>query len=126
MSNHDENGKFAPGNKASPGRPRKVVESAYLAELLGVVTVAEWRKVAQKALADAKKGHPEARRWISEYIIGKPPQILELRAAEAALLRDVLNRFEARGVPASDVFNAMLALMAEEEIDVSEVEQDER
>lgn len=115
MNNHDERGKFAPGNKASPGRPRKAVETAYLNEIFDIVTVEQWRRVVKKALTDAAKGSPEARRWLSEYIIGKPPTILELRAAEAALLRDLLNVFEHKGMNPSEVFREMLAVFNEGE-----------
>lgn len=110
----DESGRFMPGNKASPGRPRKAVESAYLAEILDVVTLEQWRKVVKKALTDASKGAPDARRWLAEYIIGKPPTIIELKAGEAALLRELLQHFKQRGVAASDVFHAMLAQVAAE------------
>ena len=115
----NEKGQLEKGSAALPnaGRPRKVVERAYLDELVEMVTLEEWRKVVRKALTDAKKGMPEARRWLSEYLVGKPPQILELRAAEAQLLKELLQRLETHGMSASDVFLAMLQQLASADVE---------
>ena len=122
----NDKGQLEKGSAPLPGagRPRKAVEQAYLNAIAEIVTPERWNKIVLKAAVDAAKGYPEARRWLSDYLIGKPPQILELRAGDAVLLKQVLENFERQGVPASDVFHAMLATFAEAE-EVEEYADDE-
>lgn len=121
MPDRDAKGHFVKGNKASPGRKPRVTEAEYMEITIAAVSPDDWSAIVEKAVKDAKKGAPDARRWLSDYVLGKPPQILELRGTDAALLADLLRQFAARGIAASDVFNSMLALLAE-----SEHEPDER
>lgn len=119
MAERDEKGRFIPGNKAGKGRPPKEYADAFSK----VVSPTAWEGVIRHALAYAlEPGGQAERTWLADRLIGKPPQILELRAADAALLAELLKRFEAVGVSAGDVFAAMLAQIAE----TSEVEADER
>jgi len=120
MAERDEHGRFLPGNKASPGRAPRVTEHEYLDVLIGAVPLDKWRKIVEKAVRDAIIGDFRARQWIGEYIIGKPPTVIDLRAADAALLAQLLKQFEVLGMTASDVFAAMLAQIAEESEHVAE------
>lgn len=102
-------GRFINGNKASPGRAPRLVESNYLDTTFAAVSVEDWHTIVQRAVEDAKKGNSWARSWLGDYVLGKPPQILELRGADAALLHDLLEAFQRQGISATDIFRAMLA-----------------
>ena len=79
----DENGRFTPGNSGGPGRPRRTVEHDYLAVLGDTVSLEDWRKVVERAVADAKSGDARARDWVTKHLIGNdPPQLVELAARE--------------------------------------------
>lgn len=110
------NGQFAPGNPGGPGRPKRMTEADYLNATISAVSVDEWGKVVRKALTDAKKGNAPARAFLADYLLGKPPQILELRGAEAHLLAQVLDALKTRGIAASAIFEAMLAELAAEQV----------
>lgn len=125
MTDRDEQGRFVAGNKASKGGVTRAKKNEYAALFFEEINLNDFRKIIQKARRQALLGDRHARQWLAEYMVGKPPQILELRAGEAALLRELLDAFERQGVPASDVFNEMLALIAEESSVVTEVEEDE-
>lgn len=118
MSEHKDTktGRFLPGNKASPGRKKKAVERDYTKMFTDVVTPDKWREMIESALKLAVQGDSFARRWLSDYIIGKPPQILELRGAEAAQLAQLIEAMKQRGMSAGDLFAAMLAEIAVESV----------
>ena len=107
----NDKGQLEKGSAPLPGagRPRKAVERAYLDAIAEIVTDAEWEKIVRKAVVDAKKGAPDARRWLSDYLVGKPPQILDLRAGDAQLMRDILEGMEALGYSKTDVLLAIRA-----------------
>lgn len=115
MIERDEKGRFTQGGKPGPGRPKRVVEVSFHSILVEAVSEDLWRGIVKVAIRDALKGDKYAREWISNYTLGRPPQILELRAADATLLKELLQRFEAQNIPASAVFNAMLATFADVE-----------
>jgi hypothetical protein len=66
----DELGRFAAGNPGGPGRPRRTIEREYLAALGEAVSLADWRDVVARALADAKNGDGKARDWLAKYLLG--------------------------------------------------------
>lgn len=108
----DENGKFLPGGSpVSPGRPKREIEVTYLAVLHETVTLDDWRKICATAVSLAMAGDYRSREWIADYLIGKPPQILEISASDATLLKQVLEGLEKRGIEASTLFSAMLTEM---------------
>jgi hypothetical protein len=74
---HDENGKFKKGNKASPGRGNKAREVRYSEILQSKCTLKEWGEICQKAVDQAKRGDAISRKWLSDYLLGPPPQRLE-------------------------------------------------
>lgn len=41
------------------------------------VTDADWRAIAERAVEDAKAGDARAREWLSDRLMGKPPQSVE-------------------------------------------------
>ena len=113
MAQRNEKGQFAAGNKASPGRKPRPAEVNFLNILKECITADDWRKVVNTAVSLAMAGDAKAREWIGNYLIGKPPQILELKAVEAAQLAEVLKLLESRDIPASSVFEAMLLELQE-------------
>lgn len=124
MTDRDEKGRFTPGRQAAPGpgRPSRASERAYLEAMISVVSLDDWKAITRRAVSEAKKGNGYARQWLSEYLIGKPPTIIDLRAADAKLLAELLKRFEAHGMTPSEAFEAMMQEFAVLE---SEVEGDE-
>lgn len=108
----DQKGRFIRGNPGGPGRPCRVVEADYLAALTAICTLEKWERIVRRAVNDAIKGNGYARQWLAEYIIGKPVTTIDLRASEQVLLAEVLEKLKVQGVPASDVFKALLAEIA--------------
>ncbi len=72
MKNHP--GLFQPGNAGGPGRPKKEREARYLEITLNTVTFEKWADVVKKALEQALTGDKDARKWLSEYLVGVPVQ----------------------------------------------------
>ena len=108
MAGRDQKGRFAAGNRISPGRPRRAVESAYLNTLVGQIPMPQWSEVVSRALKDALAGDHQARAWLTSYLIGKPPQLLELQGQEVTELAELLARFKELGVSPIEVFKAMV------------------
>ena len=78
-----EGGRFAAGNAGGPGRPRRAVESQYMASIGDVVTVEDWQAIVRRALDDAKNGDGKAREWLAKYLVGaEPPTLLSIAATE--------------------------------------------
>lgn len=78
-----EKGHFAQGWKGGPGRPSKAREKARLAILSAVVTEDKWKAICEKAVDDAisdedGRTRDKARRFVAEYLIGKPRQTIAL------------------------------------------------
>jgi hypothetical protein len=85
MVERDDNGKFAPGNKGGPGRPPKPKEEKFYRTTLSAVTLSDWREIVKKAVEQAKRGNPSARKWLSDYLIGPPQQKVDVTSAGEAL-----------------------------------------
>ena len=93
MSQNDrdhETGRFLAGNPGGPGRPRRAVESDYLAALSEAVPTDTWRAIVAKAVEQAQAGDATARAWLGSYLLGKPTGnlLIELAATELSLHRD--------------------------------------
>ena len=79
MSGRELNGRFAKGNKGGPGRPRRAIETEYLAAIADIVTPEAWCSVVTRALADAEQGDARAREWLSRHLFGeKTPSVSDL------------------------------------------------
>ena len=65
----DARGRFAPGWKGGPGRPRREVEDSYLKALCDTVAPGDIVEIAKRAVEDAKKGDSRARDWLSRYLL---------------------------------------------------------
>jgi hypothetical protein len=77
----DGNGRFTAGCPGGPGRPRRATELDYLIAVTEVVPPERLRRIAERAAADAEKGDAQARRWLSEYLLGRQPESLTTLAA---------------------------------------------
>lgn len=108
----DSKGRFLPGNPGSPGRPPRRVERQSLEMLTNFMTPAKWHKVIKQAYIDATEGDSFSRKagreWLAGYCWGKPVTTINLNATEQAILGDLLDVLAERGIPASDVFAAMI------------------
>lgn len=73
----DKKGRFVKGHPgASPGRPKKAREERYLEITKTSCTFADWEAIVQRAVYDAKRGDAQARKWLSDYLVGVPDQPL--------------------------------------------------
>ena len=66
--------KGASGNPQ--GRLPKQVEQTYLQVSENVCSLDVWREIVVKAVEQAKRGDARARQWLSDYLIGKPLQMV--------------------------------------------------
>ncbi len=81
----DSGGRFAKGHAGGPGRPRRPVETEYLAKLNAAVTLDTWRQIVDRAVTDATNGDAKARDWLAKYLIGEEPtSLVQLAADERA------------------------------------------
>ena len=81
MKERDKKGRFVKGNPGNPnakGRPNRKTEDKYLKALRDSVTSKEWKAICKQAVKDAKKGDRSARQWLSDYLLGKPQQFVDL------------------------------------------------
>ena len=78
MMQRDDKGRFVRGNKASPGRPPKEREIKFYELTLSAVSDTDWEDIVCTAVRLAKRGDAQARKWLSDYLIGVPSQSLEL------------------------------------------------
>ena len=83
----DDNGRFVKGHKSiSPGRPKQKREDRFMAITQSACTFADWRKIVKKAVDQATAGNPVARKWLSDYLLGPPPQRIEHTAPEGIVV----------------------------------------
>ena len=83
----DEKGRFAPGYGGGPGRPKREREVEYYRIMETTVTLADWRAIIVKAVSQAKHGDSIARKWLSDYLMGTPPQRHELTGSDGDPLK---------------------------------------
>ena len=75
----DENGRFVKGHSGNPnGRPSKEREERFMEITLSAVTYTDWRAIVKKAVAQAKRGDNQARKFLADYLLGPPPQKHEI------------------------------------------------
>lgn len=53
---------------------------------LSAVTFEDWRAIVKKAVDQAKRGNPQARKFLADYLLGPPPQRHELTGADGGSL----------------------------------------
>ena len=88
MAERDENGRFVKGEyKGGPGRPKKEREQRFYEITLAAVTFEDWKEIVAKAVWQAKKGDPTARKFLADYLIGPPVQRSELTGADGGAVK---------------------------------------
>lgn len=90
----DGKGRFASGNQlgVGGGRPRRSAEEQYLQTLVALVKKEDWQDIIEKAKEQAKSGDDKARRWLSDYLMGKPVERVEMTGAEGEPIRIVIDK----------------------------------
>ena len=73
------------------GRKPRQVEEKYLKKLQTVVKLKDWVEIILKAIEQAKEGDEKARRWISDYMLGKPAQSLDITSDGEPLSNQSVN-----------------------------------
>ena len=46
---------------------------------MNTCTFKDWEAIVRKAISQAKKGDVQARKWLSDYLVGSPDQNVNLR-----------------------------------------------
>ena len=83
MAERDANGRFIKGASGNPtGRAPREREERYYKILTQTVTFADWERIVQKAVDQAKRGDPIARKWLTDYLIGPPVERKEVTGAD--------------------------------------------
>lgn len=91
MTERDEKGRFVPGQSGNPnGRLPQPREKRFYEITLSACTFDDWTEIVKKAVAQAKRGDPTARKWLSDYIIGPPTQRQEVTGAGGEALTIVI------------------------------------
>lgn len=84
MAERNDKGQFVPGSGGGPGRPKRRTEDQYLDATIARVTIKDWREIVDKAVSQAKRGDSRARAWLSDYVLGPPPQQIKHTGADGA------------------------------------------
>jgi pyridoxal/pyridoxine/pyridoxamine kinase len=72
--------RFQPGQSGNPsGRPAYTAEFAR--QLVKLVKRHDWRDIVLKAIEQAKRGDPKAREWLSDRVMGKAGQLIDITSA---------------------------------------------
>jgi hypothetical protein len=96
MDVRDDRGRFGIGNSASPGRPPRKTEQAFLRAMVASISMEDWISIVKKATSDAKLGDAAARQWLSRHVLGDPAhkaptpreiEILDASGAEEAVFQ---------------------------------------
>ena len=84
VESRDQTGRFVkghPGNPEAKGRPKRKTEDKYLLALQKCVKLGDWKAIGKRAVAQAKTGDYRARQWLSDYLLGKPQQFVDVTSA---------------------------------------------
>lgn len=75
----DDKGRFVKGHTGNPnGRMPKEREIKFYDLTLSAVSENDWTDIVLAAVKLAKRGDAQARKWLSDYLLGLPSQSLEL------------------------------------------------
>lgn len=80
----DPKGRFVKGHSGNP-RGKPIDQFKYLKKMGAAVSATEWREIIRRAVEQAKRGDPRAREWLSDYLMGKPPQQVDIDANDGLI-----------------------------------------
>ena len=79
MAERNNRGQFVAGHTGMGGRPSRAQELAYLEIMCEVVKLGDWKSIVGRAkkdaLSDAAHERETGRRFLAEYLIGKPARL---------------------------------------------------
>lgn len=78
MTERDSNGRFVKGHSGGPGRPAKERSERYYEIAISACTYDDWREIWKKAVEQAKRGNPTARKFLADYLLGTPVRRTEI------------------------------------------------
>ena len=73
----DSHGRYVKGHSGNP-QGRSIDQYKYLKKMEAAVSAEEWIAIIRKAVEQAKRGDPRAREWLSDYLMGKPLQTMDI------------------------------------------------
>ena len=114
MPERDARGRFVKGNQAARLSPRNGA-SAYRLITASNVPLDEWQHVVAKALEDARAGDMHARRWLSDYIMGRPATPPVVAGIETPLIERVIEALRAAEYDPSDVMDTILQSLSRQQ-----------
>ena len=65
-----------------PDAPKKEREERFYEVAITAVSFTDWREIIEKAVAQAKRGDPTARKFLADYLMGLPTNKVEVTGAE--------------------------------------------
>jgi hypothetical protein len=79
MTDRDATGRWTKGTTGNPaGRSPREREERYYQIMMTTVTFENWKRIIEKAVQQAEKGDAQARKWLSDYLIGTAQQSLDI------------------------------------------------
>ena len=100
----DSSGRWLPGHvPTTPGRPPRSREEAAIAALRRAATDDDLDAIARDIVQSARDGSWPARRFLFEYLVGKPTIRVDSTRAEVGALWVFIQQIQAGGVPAPAV-----------------------
>lgn len=83
----DNRGRFVKGLTGLQRTARAIKRHEFKEQLLYIVNEADWYEIVVRAINDAKRGNWRAREWLSDHLIGKPVQGLDITTKGQSLIR---------------------------------------
>jgi hypothetical protein len=115
VAEREGNGRFSPGCKAGPGRPKGLVAfpkaraRTLLQQLADEVGEEHWLNIVRKAIVQAEAGDRYAREWLGTCLFGKNP-LLDHELLEAYL--DVEAKVDEKNRLAAELLEVQKAALA--------------
>lgn len=82
-------GRFVKGKPGGPGRPSRETEAEYRLAFTTAVPLAEWRLILAMALLQAKQGDDKARRFLADYIVGRPEETVWAHVTRSTSIEEI-------------------------------------
>ncbi len=83
----------------------------YTSAVVSKCTPEVWERIINRAVLDAEGGDKTAREWLEKYVVGAPPQMIDLPRAQIDMLAFVINSLKERGGDLSDALQMMVEIV---------------